>query len=739
MVQTMKTNVVAHHIPAGQRLDTFHVRKRTAQRSPAHSKDAPSTRKPPSTAPASARSSPSPSKNAPLPSKGKPGEAWGIEEIDEQYAEEQVERYQRDAVEAILSRQQRDMHIMIAAHHDQALALLMKSDEAATVAWSENARLQAKIAEMTKKSSELHVRLAANQPLQTCSSCSTRELVEKELMQTKKVLLKRDEQARAMEAESRELRDQLQQLTARQRPGIHAQMALQDGVEELTVQDSQDEMFRTTSSFWRGSKPPATAFSAATADSVVSKTRSRASGFDLLGELKLPGQQYEDREGNFFQDPEDVESDDGDQIPSGGFQGRKLRRGKTGSMLDVKARMQQLFADKDTGLNLLKTSGCAQRIVKSTLFENLTMVIIIMNVVWIGVDSLVNDADILLDADPPVIMLENAFCIFFTFELGVRFSAFASKFSALKDSWFIFDSLLVSMMILETWVFTLTALATNSAGVDLREGSVLRVLRLVRIFRVTRIIRLLHAMPEVMILVKALFVASRTVFYSLFLLGVVIYIFGIAFTHMSKGFSSHGIYFSDLWASMFTLTFQGCLGDGLTSMARACFSDSVFLALLLCAYILFAPLTVLNMIVAVMVEVVSQVGLAERESMMMAYVEDSIGEVLRNLDRDHNQLITLEEFTRLVDDKEAMSSLHEIGLDVLQLVENPDMIFGPNDTELSFKEFVDEILLLRVNNTATLKDLVHMRKTLLQEVTKLITKQTSDLKKRNGSNFMRGF
>ena len=43
-------------------------------------------------------------------------------------------------------------------------------------------------------------------------------------------------------------------------------------------------------------------------------------------------------------------------------------------------------------------------------------------------------------------MVENLFCVYFTVELAIRFAAFRYKRNCMKDSWFVFDSVLVALM-----------------------------------------------------------------------------------------------------------------------------------------------------------------------------------------------------------------------------------------------------------------------------------------------------
>merc|ERR1719310_2439282 len=118
-------------------------------------------------------------------------------------------------------------------------------------------------------------------------------------------------------------------------------------------------------------------------------------------------------------------------------------------------------------------------------------------------------------------------------EWFVRFMAFKYKLHGLQDAWFIFDSLLVFMMVAETWVLTLYQIANGSSG-----GSPLgstAILRLFRLLRLTRLMRMLRSLPQLMILIKGMITAMKSVFYVLCLLVLITYVFAIAFTQLSVG------------------------------------------------------------------------------------------------------------------------------------------------------------------------------------------------------------
>merc|ERR1719272_1773516 len=108
------------------------------------------------------------------------------------------------------------------------------------------------------------------------------------------------------------------------------------------------------------------------------------------------------------------------------------------------------------------------------------------------------------------------------------------------------------MMVGETWIMNgfLTITDSESSG-SFGNASVLKLVRLMRIVRVARMARILRAVPELMILIKGMTAATRSVFFTLCLLVGVIYVFGIAFCQITQGSAFGDRYFKTVPASMF--------------------------------------------------------------------------------------------------------------------------------------------------------------------------------------------
>mmetsp|Transcript_52606 Transcript_52606/g.125647 ORF Transcript_52606/g.125647 Transcript_52606/m.125647 type:complete len:753 (+) Transcript_52606:112-2370(+) len=387
----------------------------------------------------------------------------------------------------------------------------------------------------------------------------------------------------------------------------------------------------------------------------------------------------------------------------------------------MKAKVREnLTKQKYNVKDYYKEKGIWQAIATSYYFEILTLFIITLNSVWIAIDTDMNKEEMLVRAHPVFQIGEHFFCSFFVFEWMSRFLAFNRKRDGLRDAWFIFDSGLVLTMVSETWVMTAFTLATgNTSGGGAGNTSVLRIARLLRLTRMARMARLLRAMPELMILVKGMLTASRSVLFTLLLLFILTYVFAIALTQLLADTDVGEIHFSSVPRSMFTLWIHGTLLDEINILQRQIGKESWICTAIFFVFVLLASLTVMNMLIGVLCEVVQTVAATEKEEMLVSYVNMKLHDVVHLLDQDGDMKISKSEFTRILESAEACRCLEDVGVDVVGLVDSVDAIFEDASTpgdkqevELTFEKFMDIVLKLRGTNNATVKDMVDLRKYL---------------------------
>jgi hypothetical protein len=173
---------------------------------------------------------------------------------------------------------------------------------------------------------------------------------------------------------------------------------------------------------------------------------------------------------------------------------------------------------------------------------------------------------------------------------------------------------------------------------------------------------------------------------------------------------------------------HGTFLDNLGGVIFEIAAESWFVTVLFYVFILLAAMTVLNMLIGVLCEVVSAVAATEKEALTVAYVKSKVEEVISEfgVDEDGDRRVSKREFKKILEIPSACNALQEVDVDVVGLVDIADFIFEEEDKDdeegkpkeekaLSFEEFMDLVLSLRSSNSATVKDIVDLRKFIHKE------------------------
>mmetsp|Transcript_107084 Transcript_107084/g.302720 ORF Transcript_107084/g.302720 Transcript_107084/m.302720 type:complete len:593 (-) Transcript_107084:186-1964(-) len=362
-------------------------------------------------------------------------------------------------------------------------------------------------------------------------------------------------------------------------------------------------------------------------------------------------------------------------------------------------------------------TGFCQSVARSPWFESLSLAVIAVNAVWAWVDVDYNHAAFLSEAHPVFQVAEHLFCAFFSVEWAIRFTAFRKKRDCLRDAWFVFDSVLAFAFAFDTWVITLGAavIGAKPKGV-MGNASILRLFRLMRLNRLGRLVRILKAMPEMLIVVRGIGVAVRSVFFTLVLLTVIIYVFGIGFRSISAGTWLEEAYFPSVPEAMLSLLLGGILAE-YEDTVREIGSASVVVGLVFGFFMFVATITLMNFLIGVLVEAVRSVSATEKEQMTVKYVRANLLDFLNTsgIDEDKNQMLSRKEFETMLLNPKTAFTLVNMGVDVVGLVEFSDVLFQDGN-ELPFTDFIRLVLQLRGANPTTVKDLVDLRKFFMQEM-----------------------
>jgi len=385
----------------------------------------------------------------------------------------------------------------------------------------------------------------------------------------------------------------------------------------------------------------------------------------------------------------------------------------------MKEQVQKAILEPEYNVkNMYKDDGCWAAVARSPLFDISSIVAITLNALWLAVETDYNDEPLLVNADPPFIIVENFFCTCFCAELLIKFMAFSRKTDVLKDSWFVFDSVLVCFMAAETWLLSILVWVTaGSLTANSSSTSVLRVVRLFRMTRAARVARVLKAVPELMVIGHGIVIVARTVLVIMCLLVMIVYTFSIVFTQLAKGTNLEHTICSDILTTMSTLLLGGIFPDFKPTTDDMAAED-FFFAVFFFMFVLLAYATIMNMLIGVLVEVVAVVASVEKETNQVAAVKRVLQKWAPGGDSDGDGLIDVNEFKNMLNKDGCAKDLHDVGVDAIALIDHADFIYRDKDS-LTFSEMLTVVLGLRGRNDTKVQDLVQMRKFLHGEILRI--------------------
>jgi len=378
---------------------------------------------------------------------------------------------------------------------------------------------------------------------------------------------------------------------------------------------------------------------------------------------------------------------------------------------EIKAKVRDRAKQKPEAYdvkNYYYKEGICQRLARHIYFENFTLGVIVVNAIWIAIDTDENKAETLIDAKWPFVLADSLFFAYFTIELVIRFLSFERKRNCLRDGWFCFDATLVTLYLFDPFIITLAVAASGGGGLDLPTS----ILRLFRLARLSRLVRMLRSLPELMIMIKGMVTAAGTVIYTLGLLLLFTYVFAIAMTQLSIGTEFREKYFNGVALSMYSLIIYGTFLDSLAEFCDAIREESTACLILVTVFVVLASMTVMNMLIGILCEVISAVAEEEKESMMTDKVYNKFSALLTAGDENGDGKISWRELDDLMKSNEALQALESVNVDPVGLIDVAEDFFFEEGEEkqMTFEEFMDMVLDLRGSQQATLKDILSLGK-----------------------------
>eukprot|EP00927_Polykrikos_kofoidii_P009784 TRINITY_DN14100_c0_g1_i1.p1 TRINITY_DN14100_c0_g1~~TRINITY_DN14100_c0_g1_i1.p1 ORF type:complete len:611 (-),score=83.08 TRINITY_DN14100_c0_g1_i1:2-1834(-) len=376
------------------------------------------------------------------------------------------------------------------------------------------------------------------------------------------------------------------------------------------------------------------------------------------------------------------------------------------------------------------------KIVRGRIFEMSAQLMIVLCAVNIGFQG--HWALLHIGEKPPASFetIDLVLSSIFTTELVARVLAEGSSFLHHRTPdfyWNLCDSVVVTI----SWFGLLFQAGASTVGI-------MRTIRMARMIRLIRICRVMRGFSALRVIVLGVMNSSRMMLWALFLLSLIMFIFGTTIMHLLE---EHFVElmrpneqfgdtmsrlkatdpsteenvrfllssFGSLQATIMTLWLSATSGFDWGETFFALFQRSKLCGVVFMMWMAFAILCVLNIITGVFVESASKLTLMDKD---VAYVEDfesrkrwaaEARELFNEIDTDHSDTIDVQEFVTASKDLRVQALFRKVGVDVGAY--NARGLFAlfdfHNDGILEADVFFEG--LQQLHGTAKSIDMVHMK------------------------------
>eukprot|EP00931_Biecheleriopsis_adriatica_P028666 TRINITY_DN17092_c0_g3_i1.p1 TRINITY_DN17092_c0_g3~~TRINITY_DN17092_c0_g3_i1.p1 ORF type:complete len:853 (-),score=209.16 TRINITY_DN17092_c0_g3_i1:61-2619(-) len=356
-----------------------------------------------------------------------------------------------------------------------------------------------------------------------------------------------------------------------------------------------------------------------------------------------------------------------------------------------------------------KEKGCAQAIAKHPVFENLTLFIVFVNALWMAIDSDMNPSALVIDSPLVFQIAENFFTGYFFIEIVIRFSAWKNKRNCLVDFWFVFDSLLVLQLVAETWILTLGIAVAGNPFTSGGTGTMtmIKMVRLLKLLKLSRLAKLLRAFPELVVIMKGIGFASRSVLVFFSACTVVVYVFAVALRQLLDGLDVGKNYFSSVPLAVNTLLLQAMFPES-SAIVNELTNDWWIMWPIMICFLALVSITVMYMLVGVLVQVVGVVSTVEKESLTVQFLATEMRHELERMGFQPDHSVTKQDLEMILVDPKVAKIIGSVGVDVVIMCDMLDVVFEDVERKgmqgMPFSGMVELVLSMRGSNPATVKD-----------------------------------
>jgi len=233
--------------------------------------------------------------------------------------------------------------------------------------------------------------------------------------------------------------------------------------------------------------------------------------------------------------------------------------------------------------------------------------------------------------------------------------------------------------------------------------------------------RLLRAVPELMIILRGLAFASRSVSVFIILWVMIIYVCAVLIRQLTNESQVGDAFFSTVPSSMNTLLLNGLFAQS-ANFINSATDMNPWMWPLLVPFMVLVSITIMYMLVGVLVDVIGAVAASEKERLTVTFIAAQLREELTKMHRSPDGSFTQSEFNDIMTEPGIIRIAQEFGVDVSAMADMLDLIYEDiaksNNGIIQFPDLVDILLNMRGTNHATVKDCketIRVTKTLVKK------------------------
>jgi len=375
--------------------------------------------------------------------------------------------------------------------------------------------------------------------------------------------------------------------------------------------------------------------------------------------------------------------------------------------------------------------SCLRSMISHPIFDVILGAVILINTFFIGYAAEYAARHYDKRTNRFIDQTEWLFCVIFTIEVTLRMTALRPQMFFFGDDcwWNMFDLTLVTTTL---WSQLEALDATSQRNVPNTMG--LRILRLVRLLKMFRVVRIARFMKELRTIISSIVGSMRTLFWSMVMMTLILYIFGLVFLEAATSTlpdesldeDTRGQlvqYFGSVYKSMLTLYMATTGGEDWGPMASPLLATGVGYYYLFLFYISFLTTAILNVVMGLFVDAAMKATEKDRIEVIREAADDRAGfhdtivDLFKEYDTDSNGLISKHELQESFKHSKMQAFLQHLDVADSEVYALFDMLDRGLDGGVPMEDLVQGCF--KVSRGAKSIDIMHLFE-VQQEIRKIL-------------------